>query len=184
MTVEELQKVARNTLDETKAELATQNDFFPKIYMVKDDSLSLILFDPDWMNSGRAKSALFGEVRRMAKETRADAVVCITDGWALQHSPEQEQQLKDDKEYFAEYQRISTDRGLPETAAAGFGELWEAIIVTVQSPLYQILMTQHYQRKPDKKEFSHWGEFKEMNTSIGKLKGRLLFFDVPEGAAC
>jgi len=178
MTVEELQKYAKDTLDEVKTQLVADNDFFPQIYMVKGDTLSLFAFDPDWMNSGLAKSALFGAVKRMAKETQAEAVICVTDGWGIKHSSEQEKRLREDEDYRAEYQRIADEEGLPEAAAAGFGELWEAIIVTVQSPLYQILMTQNYQRKgKDDKTFSHWGEFKGLNTNIGKLKGRILFFD-------
>jgi hypothetical protein len=66
--------------------------------------------------------------------------------------------------------------GLPACAAAGFGELWEALILSVQTPLFAILMKQHYRRAGADKRHILFAEFEELEDLEGALGGRL--FDI------
>ncbi len=183
-TPEHLRTLAMNELERLKAELVAKGQFEPSLYMVKGDTLTVVLFDPNWMNSPQMKTALFEMVRSKAKKGQADAVIFASDIWTLEYTPEQLRQQKEDPEYRATLQNVGDVR---TAAELGYGELWDAIAVTVQSPLFQILISQNYRCKSGKtagRAFSHWGEFNEITTERGgKLIGRMVFFDAPQGAA-
>ncbi len=179
ITIEGLQRVAKETLETAKTDLVANNRIDPALHILKEDGLMVIAFDPNWLNHGHMKNVLFGFVRQTAKEIQADAVLLLTDGWGLEQTDEQHKRLKEDPEYRAQYDYIANHQGIPGLASAGYGVLWESIMVTVQSPLYQILLTQHYQCQGDK--FSRWGTFNEVSSETGALQGRLAFFDAPQG---
>ncbi len=182
-THERLRTLAMNELERLKAELVATGQVEPSLYMVKGDALEIFVFDPDWMNSPQMKTLLFGMVRNKAKEDQADAVIFAFDTWALEYTPEQLRRQKEDPEY---REGLRSVQDVPTAAKLGYGELWDAITVTVQSPLSQILVSQHYRCKSGEtggRAFSHWGEFNEITTGTGKLVGRMVFFDAPQGAA-
>jgi hypothetical protein len=168
ITIEEMRTIAQKTLEEAKARLVAENNFDPAIFLAVDSVIVNIPFPGNAMNSGKAKSMLFGVVKLMAKELNADAVVFLSDGWTLEFTDEQRARFSD-PEYAAAFERISRDEGAVRCAELGYGELWEVILVTVQSPLLNILVTQLYQRHPtgSPPTFARFGRAKSVEDATG-----------------
>ncbi len=181
-TIEELHQVAVDTLEKIKTELVETGRFLPQLCIVNDEGLTGFLFDPDGLNSAQFKTALFELVREEAKKCSADAVVFATDTWVLEYTPKQLRRQQEDPEYRKALNNIHSVR---EAARLGYGELWDAITVTVQSPLHQVLISQHYKLKPDEHAFSCWGKLDDFGYEgtlyEGTLSVRMMFFDAPQG---
>ncbi len=181
LTLPQMQKLAEKILEKVKREIARHNNFDPRFWIVKDGGLEELAFRGDWLNSDRDKEALFAAVKEMARRVQADGVIFLSDGWTLEFTEEQNKRLHEDAAYKAEFDRISKEQGCPQAAEAGYGELWEIVLVTIQSPLLKLLATQLYQRKPDG-TFARFGPERSFDTTAGSFEGRASFFDEPGGS--
>jgi hypothetical protein len=179
MTREEVRKIAAGVLQRTKSALAKNGNVDPCVlFATEAGHLETARLPGEAMNSGHAKDLLFGFLAAYARQRNDLAVVIlVTDGWTLVFSEEQKRRLKDPDEK-AVYDALARDYtgGLPACAAAGFGELWEALILSVQTPLFAILMKQHYRRAGADKRHILFAEFEELEDLEGALGGRL--FDI------
>lgn len=183
ITIEKLRELGLTMLEAAKITLKSEGSFDPVIALVKDNALVNLPFPPAWMNDGKDKTALFNAANSMAKRTQADAVICLSDVWVLEFTEEQKRRIIEDKSYREGFERISRYEGVPQAAAAGYGELWEAIIINAQTPLIDLLFTQLYRRAPGG-AFERFGPFRSIDsTSGGRLEGRMRFFDLPKSDA-
>jgi hypothetical protein len=171
----DLNRAGALVLQRIKNTLAKKGNFEPAIKVVlAGDAIVDVPFPAGWLNSDRHKDILFGLVRSFARETSAKGVVIVTDGFAVEYSNEEKRRIAEDREYGARYDEVARSAGsIDEVVAAGFGRKVESILITVQSPLFGILIQQHYERLGADGTHIVFLEEMTVDTAVGRLAGRL-----------
>jgi hypothetical protein len=140
-----LKHLTRAALAKTRKELLRDCNFEPFAQMIHDDGVANVPFQGEWMESGRKKDVLFALFGEICRRTEALGLIIVTDGWALEHTPEQLKRFENDPEYIRAFGEL-TLKGLPEAAAAGFGRLVETIVCQGQTRQHTYGLMQHYER--------------------------------------
>ncbi len=180
MTQEKMKKIAESAMAGAKAVLAETGKFRPLVALFRAEGQQIadFPFPASLMDSTEGKDLLAAIVKKVAKQSGAEAVLFITDSWSLCVAKEQAKRIDADPEYRKEFDQACA-KGVRAAAAAGFGEVKEAITVTVQTPLVALLISQPYERVGDRFEF---GEQVIIDEAQGGMKGRMVFFEQAEGA--
>jgi hypothetical protein len=186
LSVEDLKRTANVLLRRSMNALARTGNFDPAIFILgPEGDIASIPFAPGWMNSDRHKERLFGAVRVIARRVRAQAVFMLTDGFAIAYSGEERRRLAEDREYAELYNRMGRSASsISEIVAAGVGHKVESILVTVQSPLYCLLIQQHYERAGADRCHIVFGEQIGVDSNEGgHITGRMAIWDEEEHTA-
>ena len=145
-TAEDLQRAGDRILRRIMSRLQRKQDFDPAIFVIGPEGEPIkVLVERDGLNSDAYKERTFAAVRTHAKEIRAQAVIMATDGFVHVYSKEEEQRLATDPEYRQRHD-LYRDASIDDLVAAGFGRKVDAILLMCQTPLYSILIQQHYER--------------------------------------
>lgn len=137
----------RNALAKISKELLRTGNFEPFAYIILDErQVREFPFQGDWMSSARKKDFIFAVFGELCRRTQAPGLVLVTDGFALDYTPEQEKLMREDPAWLAGFQELSQNRGLAATAAAGYGRLVETIVCQGQTRENVYGLYQYYDR--------------------------------------
>lgn len=143
MQLEDLKKLARRALDIIERELRDTLAAGPLLGLVVGDELRLIAIPgaQEAMESGDAKELLFGFIRYLARQQKADAVVIGTDSWLALPTPLGELNM--------EHYSDEIDKGFARLLSLGWVTRAEALQVVVQDEHHCVLASAIYRRRQD-----------------------------------
>lgn len=136
-TIEELRDLVRRILGEATEELLRTGSVFQRFYLVrKGGGMDLVLIDSDITNDEKEKSALGKGLRRIVEGGEIEAVVMASDVfYAKDIAPE------------ANKVREALGLNIEQAHAMGLCEKREALLVTLESPIFAGLARQEYRRE-------------------------------------
>lgn len=178
MEIEDYRKAARYTLRRTMDKLKGTGNFPPfAMLFFSDGDARPLYFPPELMNSGTAKKLLFEAVAAIAQEQHAEGVLWVTDMWTLDMKEHHKQRIREYEEREGEgsWRAFTKGRNVPDLAQEGWGDLVEAVMVNVQTPIWTYQISQFYERAgADQNHILFRGEPIEMDEAKdGHFGGRL-----------
>jgi hypothetical protein len=183
LTIDDIRRAGSWLLRRLMSVLEKQGNFDPSIHvLLPNGEFVTVPFNPDWMNSGRHKEALFGTVRALAHRTKATAVIMATDGFAVEYSEQEKRRIQEDPDYGERYEQAARSmESIDDLVAAGFGRKVETILVTVQTPTHMMLIQQIYTRRGADHRHITFGEQQCIDSSMGgRMAGRMAIWDKEE----
>jgi hypothetical protein len=137
MTIDELKAFAARVLDESVERMRKEGDLHQSFYLLhRAGGFDFVLATADVTNSEPAKAALARKLRaRIAEAGDIEAVVMVSDIWQTIITTEQ-----------AKIQR-ALGLTVEQAGKAGLCTVTEAIMVTLESPIYRQLARQNYKRE-------------------------------------
>lgn len=172
MTVEELKSTALQILEDAKRELTKTGSLTQMLFLYSADrSVTIIAVDGEISNSEKEKDKLAEQVRSEIGRRNVVAVLMRTEVWGTQLS--------------AEAARIKQRLRLTveQADALGLCKKYEAIGISLESPLFQMIITQPYERKGGRIELLAPQVFDSESTEPDEISGRFMsFFPRDQGA--
>jgi Icc-related predicted phosphoesterase len=139
MTIEELKALAQRVMDTGIEQIRETGSLMQKFILAKrDGGLDYMVIGGDITNSESAKSALSQEIKKRIATGDVQAVIHLSDTWFAKITPEN-QRIKE-----------KLHMNVEEAAAFGLCEKAEAVMVTLESPILNLIMQQAYERDGNK----------------------------------
>ncbi len=177
LTLDELkdlgQMALKNARDQLK-EFGTVNPL--QILIGRNQELYPVIFPPELFNSGAGKDILFNAIRRVARSKDAQAYISVTDGWTIKRSMAELKREREDEDYRARFHAMmNAPHSVQDVVDAGFGKLAEVIMVSVQTPVYELMINQLYTRNNEKRTI-RFGKCVMHDTTQGAHTGRMMIW--------
>jgi hypothetical protein len=176
MEVTELKAFSEHALEFAKNFLREHKHFNPMFQVLSAEGLHVIAPEdlPDGVDEHVAKDALAETVRALVREKQAQAVINIGDAWVMA--------LDEKHPFFRE--AASRQYPMEQLERMGVGKRREALVLTLETPIYTRIMEQFYYRnaegniifrelKEDDSTNRHW------KPPVGRFYG---FFEEPQSA--
>lgn len=129
-------------LDEARKDLEKDGSFLPKAMIAyRDDQRDFMMIDPAIMNDEKQKAGFFRMLRQKAVEGDALAVVFLSDTYVGTQTKAQME-----KRQFIE-ERLGIRMNVEQMHKIGLCDKREAILLTVQTRLDQVAISQEYTRR-------------------------------------
>jgi hypothetical protein len=136
VTIDELKAFAAETLDRVVSMMQKDGELHQHFYLVhRAGGLDILVITPEITNSEAAKAQLARDIRTRIAEGDVEAVVMVSDIFQTVMTSEQA--------------KIHRALGLTveQAGKAGLCTVTEAIMVTLESPIYRQLARQNYKRE-------------------------------------
>jgi hypothetical protein len=141
MTIDELRGLVDGIFAASVRQLQETGDLMQKIHVIKHDgSIDVIVLGGDITNNAGAKSVLGRILHQRVEAGDVEAIIMASDVfWA---------QISDENQKI----RVALGLNVEQSAAAGLCEMQEAVVVTVETPIWCHTMRQNYRRVGDRIE--------------------------------
>jgi len=143
MTKEQIEREANGLIAAAKATVELQGDFPLTILLHGFGGWVRLPFPPEFgqfMNNGRAKDLIFGEVRSLVQKHAADGVIIASDAWRAETTPEGW------KHYDTPEWKDLHDFGFVKLVQRGWVKRSEVFTITAQTANDALIIHQEYQR--------------------------------------
>jgi hypothetical protein len=172
MRIDQIKGLAELMLQNALSRIHEAGTFTPMYNLVRrDGGIDVIGIEGKLMNSRAAKAEISGVIRQRAEASELEAVLFISDTF-FGHV------TNPDHQRMIETLRLDVE----QAHALGLCEKHEAILVVIDTPIYQALIQQTYERNADKIVLK---ERRDTSAEPGaELSGRMVsYFDKPSASA-
>lgn len=177
MELDVLRAAATAALEGCKEMLTKMGHIRPMIALLRGNEATRLPFPQGLLDNQDGKALLKSVVRAVVKKLEIDAVLMLMDAWKMEIGEEGVNKLNTDATYKREFDDALKRLGVRGAAEAGYGEVVESIVVTVQSPLVIIILSQSYKREGDEIVFTKLTEVDNASDTSWQAQGAMIFYD-------